>query len=57
MDVSTRNHQVHPENLFKFDEMFTAAKTFCSNRFGKKEFFWAFAFLRKTHFLTSENLV
>jgi hypothetical protein len=38
MGVSTRNHQVHPANLFKFNEIFTPDRAFFSDHFGKKQF-------------------
>ena len=38
MGVSTRNHQVHTENFFKFDEIFTADRAGLPDHFGKKKF-------------------
>ncbi len=38
MGVSTRNRQVHTENFFKSDEIFTADRAFFSDHFGIKRF-------------------
>ena len=38
MGVSTRSHQVHTENFFKFDETFRVCRAFCTDHFGKKKF-------------------
>jgi hypothetical protein len=36
MGVSTRNHQVHTENFFEFDETFTSGRALLPDHFGKK---------------------
>jgi hypothetical protein len=38
MGVSTRNHQVHSEIFFKFDEIFTVDRARFADHFGKKKF-------------------
>lgn len=71
MGVSTRTHQVLTLNFSKINEIFTDDRALNSKHFDKKNsffdliftpknakhFFEIFAFLRKTHFWTSENLL
>ena len=69
MGVSTRNHQIHPVNLFKFDESFTVDRALFSDHFGKKSLnlvpifpaknakyvFWLLSLFRKNNFSLSKN--